>query len=178
MTPLDQALNGSRSFMNACRDAGAGLLLTPTHQLLRSINPRTSKADHVLNVTKLVRHAATHPRLATHALAILRYLATKFSDHEFLSLTVTGSTTQRDEILRGFWECLELPDEPESDCRCQILQLLLQNVDSISVSLSHFLLGYPLQSSLSGASLQDPGVLNSPKTVLHSLLELLSGRVQ
>jgi nuclear pore complex protein Nup205 len=86
----------------------------------------------------------------------------------------SGPSTQRDELLRGFWECLELSDPGSSDCRLQLLRLMLQNVDSISVSLSHFLLGYPLQSSLASASLQDPGVLNSPKTVFHSLLEILS----
>ena len=173
---LALALDGSRPYMNACRDAGAGLLLTSTHQLLRSINPRTNRADHVLNITKFVRHASTHPKLALISLHILRYLAMKLSDHELLSLTVTGPTTQRDEILRGFWECLELAGEDATECRAQLLRLLLQNVDSISISLSHFLLGYPLQAPLASASLQDPGVLNSPKTVLHSLLELLDDK--
>ena len=57
-----------------------------------------------------------------------------------------------------------------------MMRLLLQNVDSLSISLCHFLLGYPLQAPLSSASLQDPGVLDSPKTVLHSLLELLGDK--
>ena len=103
--------------MNACRDAGAGLLLTPTHQLLRTINPRSNKPDHVLNIAKFVRHASSHPKLALVSLNILRYLAMKFSDNELLSLTVTGTSTQREEILRGFWECLELPDNAAKDCR-------------------------------------------------------------
>ena len=33
-----------------------------------------------------------------------------------------------------------------------------------------------IQASLSKASLQDPGILNSPKTVLHSLLGILSNK--
>ena len=173
---IGTALNNSSNFMNCCREAGAGLLLTPTHQLLRAINIRTNKADHVLNITKLVRHASSQPGLAFSALKILRFLGSKFSDHELLSLTVTGSTTQRDEILRGFWECIELNDQEAEDCRIELLKLLLQGVDSVSVSLSHFLLGYPLQASLTSASLQDAGVLNSPKTVLHSLLDLLQDK--
>ena len=117
-------------------------------------------------------------------------------------------------------------------CRIELLKLLLQGVDSPTVSITHYLLGYPLQArvkiysvplfwwqcgqtrrynferlplnderrfwgcllklylrvcpklailtliqaSLSKASLQDPGILNSPKTVLHSLLGILSNK--
>ena len=42
--------------------------------------------------------------------------------------------------------------------------------------LKFFFLGFPLQSTMSRVSLQDPGVLNSPKTTLHSLLWLLSDK--
>lgn len=42
---IGTALNNSSTFMNSCREAGAGLLLTPTHQLLRAINVRTNKAS-------------------------------------------------------------------------------------------------------------------------------------
>ena len=101
-------LNGSDDYLNACRDAGAGLLLTPTHQLLRSINKKTNKADHVLNITKFIRHANRHINLAASSLKILRFLSLRISPKEFLELTLSSETSQRDELLRGFWELLEL----------------------------------------------------------------------
>jgi nuclear pore complex protein Nup205 len=103
-------------------------------------------------------------------------LSSRISPKEFLELTLSSETSQRDELLRGFWELIELSGDETIQCRIELLKLLLQGVDSPTVSITHYLLGYPLQASLSKASLQDPGILNSPKTVLHSLLGILSNK--
>ena len=170
-------LANSDEYLNACRDApDASLLLTPTHQLLRSINRQTGRADHVLNIAKIIRHAQRHIDLSLSSLKILRFLSQKTPPKDFLVLVLSSETTQRDELLRGFWELLELTGEETLSCRLELLKLLLQSVDCRSVSLTHFLLGFPLQSTMSRVSLQDPGVLNSPKTTLHSLLWLLSDK--
>jgi len=56
-----------------------------------------------------------------------------------------GDQTQRDELMRGFWELLELGGDETLFCRIELLRLLLQSADSRTVSITHFLLGYPLQ---------------------------------
>lgn len=175
---LSTALRGSKQFMNVCRDAGAGIILTPIHQLLASINPKTQKADIIRNISKLVGFAAEQPHLAQSALEILLDLSHKISASDMLNLTVCGPSSHREHLMKSFWQCLELSDEGGGKCRITILKLILQYIDCASVSLSHYLLGYPLQAPLSSASLQDPGVLNSPKTVLHALLAILTSQEQ
>ena len=48
---------------------------------------------------------------ANCSLQILRFLSHRISPKEFLVLTLSGDTTQRDELMRGFWELLELTGE-------------------------------------------------------------------
>lgn len=171
---LSTAIRGSKAFMNSCRDAGAGILLTPIHQLLASINPKTQKADFIRQIAKLVGFASDQPLLAQSALEILLDLSKRYSSGEFLTLMVSGASSYREQLMKSFWKCLELTEEEAGTCRITVLRLILQYIDCRSISFSHFLLGYPLQAPLTSASLQDPGVLNAPKTVLHALLAILT----
>uniref|UniRef100_A0A2C9LCT3 Uncharacterized protein n=1 Tax=Biomphalaria glabrata TaxID=6526 RepID=A0A2C9LCT3_BIOGL len=50
---------------------------------------------------------------------------------------------------------------------------MLMSLDQAAPNLAHWLLGFQLQKPVVKTTLQDPGVLDSPKTCLHSILTLL-----
>lgn len=56
-----------------------------------------------------------------------------------------------------------------------ILELIASCIDKSSPNLAHYLLGFEVVTGkpISQSTLQDPGVLNSPRTCLHSILSLV-----
>lgn len=81
------------------------------------IDCNSDKADHVLNIAKLVRHAQRHIELAGESLKILRFMSQKTPPKDFLVLVLSSETSQRDELMRGFWELLELTGPESLECR-------------------------------------------------------------
>ena len=56
-----------------------------------------------------------------------------------------------------------------------ILELIASCIDKSSPNLAHYLLGFEVATGkpISQSTLQDPGVLNSPRSCLHSILSLV-----
>lgn len=52
---LNLTLQKENIFMDLLRESHLSLIVTPLEQLLQGINPRTKKADHVVNVARYVR---------------------------------------------------------------------------------------------------------------------------
>ena len=52
MQLLCDALDKEAGFAALVRETGAPLLVTPLDRLLLGINPRTSKADYIVTITK------------------------------------------------------------------------------------------------------------------------------
>ncbi|KAK2179080.1 hypothetical protein NP493_515g00009 [Ridgeia piscesae] len=113
------------------------------------------------------------------------------TDDEASTSSLCGGSRLCPDLLHGFVECLECEDpedvEAEDDLldedvtvsqvrsatRQNILYLLLASVDLPAPNMAHFLLGYELHKPVSKTNLQDPGILDSLRTCLHSLLCIL-----
>ncbi len=52
---LELALEKQDVFIDLIRGQGSGVMVTPMDDLLMAINPRTGKADHLVNVAKYVQ---------------------------------------------------------------------------------------------------------------------------
>lgn len=178
------------SFLSCMRESGCPILVNTLDKLLLGINPRTSKADYIVTITKYICHNATHPRLSLCANEIISCLCriSNSTQREVYSILTSASDKTRQRILHGFVEAIESPrpeiDEDQdkeydpvdmyhSHCRLTILRLLLLCVDLPVPNLSHFFLGFNLTKP-SKTSLQDAGVMESPRTCLHSILSILS----
>lgn len=52
---LNLTLQKENIFMDLLRESHLSLIVTPLEQLLQGINPRTKKADHVVNIARYVQ---------------------------------------------------------------------------------------------------------------------------
>lgn len=52
---LNLTLQKENHFMDLLRESHLSLIVTPLEQLLQGINPRTKKADHVVNIARYVQ---------------------------------------------------------------------------------------------------------------------------
>lgn len=52
---LNLTLQKENNFMDLLRESHLSLIVTPLEQLLQGINPRTKKADHVVNIARYVQ---------------------------------------------------------------------------------------------------------------------------
>lgn len=52
---LNLTLQKENLFMDLLRESHLSLIVTPLEQLLQGINPRTKKADHVVNIARYVQ---------------------------------------------------------------------------------------------------------------------------
>ena len=49
---IETSLEKAGTFLDACRETGASAMVSAMDRLLLSINPRSGKADHLVNITK------------------------------------------------------------------------------------------------------------------------------
>ncbi|XP_039266585.2 nuclear pore complex protein Nup205-like [Styela clava] len=189
---IQMTLDLQESFLSSMRESGNPVLVNTLDKLLLSINPRTGKADYIVTITRFVTHNLTHPQLSLSACEIISCLCRISSaTHRevFSMITSLGNSQTRAKILHGFVEAIE-SGQPEIDeesgeesdpstvynskCRLTVLRLLLHCIDQPSPNLAHFLLGFNISKPINKASLQDAGVLQSPRTCLHSVISILS----
>ncbi|BFZ24882.1 hypothetical protein BsWGS_27921 [Bradybaena similaris] len=179
------------------RESASPIMVSSLERLLLAINPRTRKADYLVNITKFV---VFNTFLAKHTLAALKILCHVCQETPSQSDIVNLFTADKQvsvELLQGFVECLDSncpetePDKAsvlavgEADVSevaesalqnaiCErIIQLMLLSLDLAAPNMAHWLLGFYLQKPVIRTILQDPGVLDSSKTCLHSILSLL-----
>ncbi|XP_010211210.1 PREDICTED: nuclear pore complex protein Nup205 [Tinamus guttatus] len=188
---LNFALQQESLFMDLLRESHLSLIVTPLEQLLQGINPRTKKADHVVNIARYLYHGNSNPELAFESSKILCFI----SDNSNIQIKLVGDFTHDESIsqklMAGFVECLDNEDaeelinpdeelEPEKkrarihhETRINILNLLITSLECSPPSLALYLLGYELKKPVSTTNLQDPGVLGCPRTCLHAILNIL-----
>ncbi|XP_064627986.1 nuclear pore complex protein Nup205-like [Lineus longissimus] len=185
-------LNRQDQFLDLLRDGGSSALVSPLDKLLLGVNPRTAKADHMVNVVRYISHNSTNPEHALAAVQILYHVCQTPKVQQELVGLFTVNEDLYQIILHGFVECLEA-DDPEvieeedvlqtgedpsvsqirNATRQSIMKLLLQSVDQASPNIAHCLLGFELRKPVYKTNLQDPGVLRSPRTCLHSILSVI-----
>lgn len=151
-------------------------LLTGLAKLLMTINPRSGKPDCCVTIAKyagfqtyLPQHALTAVKLLLHVTES-PILHSQFTNILFVSDDVTL-------IKNNFVECLEITQAQTSDVYIEtketILRLMEQCLPYATPNLTHFLLGFDLNRDISKMQFQYPGVLQFPRTCLHSLLGIL-----
>ncbi|XP_071943661.1 nuclear pore complex protein Nup205-like [Antedon mediterranea] len=189
---IDIAIEKQAEFFGLVRSQSLGAMVTPMDQLLMSINPKTGKADHLVDIAKFVSHATAYPEHALIAVKVLfSVVKTSNIQSEIVGLFSVNEVVGK-ELIIGFVDCLET-DEPEEEegelalqdienqdivnirnaTRLVILRLLLFSLGQPAPNLAHFFLGFDVRKPISKSSLQDPGVLGSPRTCLHAILSIL-----
>nr|XP_022290304.1 nuclear pore complex protein Nup205-like [Crassostrea virginica] len=192
---IETSLEKAGTFLDACRETGASAMVSAMDRLLLSINPRSGKADHLVNITKFIQFGLPLPEHAQSAMKILFRVCHSAPVQVALVNLFTANQTSHLELLHGFVECLEveeveqavertilLPEDQDgstevgfvrNSTRQYLLQVLLRSLDQPAPNLAHLLLGFDIRKSVAKTLLQDPGILGSPKTCLHAVLSLL-----
>ncbi|XP_013384593.1 nuclear pore complex protein Nup205 [Lingula anatina] len=188
---MESTLEKQSQFFDVLRDSGTSLIVSPLDKLLMGINPRSGVADHLVNVTKFVTYKNFLPEHSLSAVKILCWVCqSALVQPELVGMFTAQQSVSRD-LLHGFVECLDSDDIEEKDegqeeqdgdlsssqirnaIRQNILRLLVNALDQPAPNITHFLLGFDLRKQVAKSNLQDPGVLDSPRTCLHSVLDFL-----
>ncbi|XP_055955132.1 nuclear pore complex protein Nup205 [Patella vulgata] len=197
---IELALEKEEKFETMIRESGSPVMIATMDKLLLSINPRSRTANHLVNIAKFVMFNTLLPEQAFSASRIL-YLACRSApiQTELVNL-FTVDENVNGGLMQGFVECLECdeiepilnnkhdihaitPEEEFSTAhiknatRQHIIQLMLYAMEQSAPNLAHWLLGFELRKPVTKTNLQDPGILGSPKTCLHSILTLLNDGV-
>uniref|UniRef100_A0A8D0GC58 Uncharacterized protein n=1 Tax=Sphenodon punctatus TaxID=8508 RepID=A0A8D0GC58_SPHPU len=187
---LNLTLQKENLFIDLLRESHLSLIVTPLEQLLQGINPRTKKADHVVNIARYLYHGNSNPELAYESAKILCCISCNSNIHIKLVGDFTQDQSISQKLMAGFVECLDNedaeelinPEELESEkkqaqihheTRIHILNLLITSLECSPPNLALYLLGYELKKPVSTTNLQDPGVLGCPRTCLHAILNIL-----
>lgn len=166
------------------------LVISSLTELLQGINPRTEKEDHLVNIARCVALSRYTPELSLEAVRILYWVCQSPNASRDLITTIAGDKDVSMEVLQGFVEHLEWEDfesAPVTDAldegfsttgqvHCAVqLDILKLLVSSINTPVAHWLLGFDVRSrkQTKETTLQDPGVLGSSWTCLHSILKLV-----
>uniref|UniRef100_A0A8C9EA53 Nucleoporin 205 n=1 Tax=Phocoena sinus TaxID=42100 RepID=A0A8C9EA53_PHOSS len=188
---LNLTLQKENLFMDLLRESQLALIVCPLEQLLQGINPRTKKADNVVNIARYLYHGNTNPELAFESAKILCCISCNSNIQIKLVGDFTHDQSVSQKLMAGFVECLDSEDTEEfvrleegselekklagirHETRIHILNLLITSLERNPPNLALYLLGFELKKPVSTTNLQDPGVLGCPRTCLHAILNIL-----
>ncbi|XP_021119102.1 nuclear pore complex protein Nup205 [Heterocephalus glaber] len=188
---LNLTLQKENLFMDLLRESQLALIVSPLEQLLQGINPRTKKADNVVNIARYLYHGNTNPELAFESAKILCCISCNSNIQIKLVGDFTHDQSVSQKLMAGFVECLDNEDAEEfvrleegselekklaairHETRIHILNLLITSLERSPPNLALYLLGFELKKPVSTTNLQDPGVLGCPRTCLHAILNIL-----
>ncbi|XP_064145752.1 nuclear pore complex protein Nup205 isoform X2 [Loxodonta africana] len=188
---LNLTLQKENLFMDLLRESQLALIVSPLEQLLQGINPRTKKADNVVNIARYLYHGNTNPELAFESAKILCCISCNSNIQIKLVGDFTHDQSVSQKLMAGFVECLDSEDAEEfvrleegsefekklavihHETRIHILNLLITSLERNPPNLALYLLGFELKKPVSTTNLQDPGVLGCPRTCLHAILNIL-----
>ncbi|XP_067131322.1 LOW QUALITY PROTEIN: nuclear pore complex protein Nup205 [Centruroides vittatus] len=186
---LQKALIHQPLFLQQVREGNNSIIVSNLDQLLMGINPRHGCADYLVIVAKFVGYNAFLPKHALAAVRILRHICSNNGVAQHLATAFATDENESKTLLHGFVECLdtnvleEIDENKEEkdwssanfyNAICQeLLNLLLTCLKHPTPNIAHFLLGFQPKHAMSEITLQDPGVLGSPRTCLHAVLSML-----
>lgn len=176
---IERCLVLQTKFFNFLTTASMPILLIQLSKLLLTINPRSGRPDHVLNIAKYVSYQFMLTSHSLTSVSILTYLTSSPTIHNQIVNILLSSNGIEKDIFCGFVECLdETIDENENTdvivaTKSGILKLLRQCLDYNAPNLSHFFFGFDLKKDVSQTIFQLPGVMDFPRTCIHSLLGLI-----
>ena len=84
---IEAACDKQESFLDALRETGAAMIVSQADKLLMGINPRSGKADHLVNLVKYVEFVITliHQQLQISSDKIYYIVISDFSPFTFSS---------------------------------------------------------------------------------------------
>ncbi|XP_064463706.1 nuclear pore complex protein Nup205-like [Ornithodoros turicata] len=190
---LQQTLMQQDYFLQQVRNSNAALIVTSLDQLLMAANPSTGRPDYVLVISQYIVHNGAIPKHALAASRILLLLSQNGKMTEHLATVYTFDRKTGLDLIQGFAETLDV--EGDADPRsgserdwtprevrtaaCQsVLRMLLNCLEHTSPNVGHFLLGFDIKHPISKTTLQEPGVLGSPRTCLHAILSFLDQSIE
>ncbi|EMP26859.1 hypothetical protein UY3_16054 [Chelonia mydas] len=171
---LNLTLQKENLFMDLLRESHLSLIVTPLEQLLQGINPRTKKADNVVNIARYLYHGNSNPELAFESAKILCCISCNSNIQIKLVGDFTHDQSISQKLMAGFVECLDNEDaeeliNPEDDLESEkkqsrihhetkihILNLLITSLECSPPNLALYFLGYELKKPVSTTNLQDP----------------------
>ena len=183
---LETGLRLSESFINAGRTGGASTVLTSLSKLVLGVNPRTGRADHVLNISRFILYGYWLPAARLAAVNIIKEVGESPSHQTAILASLTSTPVTSNMVIRAFTEALDADDETRagvpdgtkasdgSITKLVILDILQAGLSSMPApSLSHFLLGFDLKKGISKSQLQPPNIAGI-RTPLHAILSMLA----
>ncbi|VEN41265.1 unnamed protein product [Callosobruchus maculatus] len=159
--------------------SSASLLLTSMSKLLLSINRRSGKPDHCINIAKYITY---HPYLIKHSLVTVKIwtsITRSPVDHSQLMTILLAMDDIKDLIRSGFVESLDNScEDPDVEVtKLEILKLLKQCLHHNAPNLTHFLMGFDIKRDVAKTEFQFPGVLGFPRTCLHSVISIMDAEI-
>uniref|UniRef100_A0A8C5KMV8 Nucleoporin 205 n=1 Tax=Jaculus jaculus TaxID=51337 RepID=A0A8C5KMV8_JACJA len=188
---LNLTLQKENLFMDLLRESQLALIVSPLEQLLQGINPRTKKADNVVNIARYLSHGNSNPELAFESAKILCCISCNSNIQIKLVGDFTHDQSVSQKLMAGFVECLDNEDAEDfvrveegseiekklaairHETKIHILNLLITSLERNPPNLALYLLGFELKKPVSTTNLQDPVVLGCPRTCLHAILNML-----
>lgn len=174
---VHRALALQPKFFYYLGNSSASIILTSIGKLLLTINRRSGKPDHCVNIAKYVTYQLYMPSHARMAVKILMHVTSSPAAHnQFANILVSCEESKR-AVKTGFVECLDSAgeDDPKTviATKIEILKLIKLCLSYNAPNLAHFLLGFDLKRDISRTEFQLPGVLDFPRTCLHSLISII-----
>ncbi|KAF5301267.1 hypothetical protein FQR65_LT00967 [Abscondita terminalis] len=179
---LDRALTLQSSFSKLATVGPCPVLLTHLNKLLLIINPRTGEPDYCMHISKYIGLQYSLPQHALVAAKILLNVTSSPALHSQYFNILMSNEKESKLIRSGFVECLDAvlsKDDGESLTMIKetIFKLLKQCLSYTGPNLTHFLFGFDLKGDISQTLFQNPGVLDFPRTCLHSIFTILKSAV-
>lgn len=174
---IEQVLVLQPKFSNVLSGAAASILLTNLSKLLLTINRKSGKPDHCVNIAKYISY---QPFIVNHSYVVVKILnhVTRVPHLHNQFVNIFLASDAKHEVRFGFVQCLDNEVEEENlelstKTKIQIFKLIKQCLAYNAPNLSHFLLGFDLKKDISKTEFQYSGVLDFPRTCLHSILSLV-----
>ncbi|KAK9882396.1 hypothetical protein WA026_020918 [Henosepilachna vigintioctopunctata] len=167
------------SFSNIIAASSESILITGMMKLLLTINRRSNKPDHCINIAKYINCHYHLPEHSNSAIKVLKLvLSSPVAHNHFVSMLFSMEDVAKD-IKFGFIECLdEVYTESNEllslNTKLEILKLLKQCVVFSPPNFSHYLLGFDIKQDITKSNLLLPGVNDCPRSCLHSIFILLN----
>ncbi|CAH0547709.1 unnamed protein product [Brassicogethes aeneus] len=157
--------------------SSSSIILTSIGKLLLTINRRSGKPDHCVNVAKYVSYQLYMPLHTQVAVKILAHITSSPVAHNQFVNILLSSEESKKTVKTGFVECLDSPGEDNTEVifttKIEILKLLKQCLSFNAPNFTHYLLGFDLKRDISKTEFQFPGVLDFPRSCLHSIISNL-----
>ncbi|CAG9760402.1 unnamed protein product [Ceutorhynchus assimilis] len=174
---LSRSLALQVKFFHILSTTSANIILTGVNKLLLSLNRKSGKPDHCLNIAEYVSYQLYLPNHSHCAVKIIRQLTSNVGLHSQL-MVILSCSEKKQKIRNGFVQCLDVYHDDQQDItKTEILKLLKQCLPYKAPNLTHFLMGFDVEHGVSTTEFQYPGVMDFPRTCFHSILSILDTNI-